>query len=114
LPDSSRTIGELDRLMISRSMPAEITERNGWPEKWRTCARPSSKTSLDLTLTLFDVTAFEKLFLSADATRLLDGKPLLASQEGASLDCSFDLKFITWFTRQLLTGFILRLSKGLR
>lgn len=124
LPDSWRSapLGALDRLLffdLKINASGEITERNGWPENWVDfrLAVKRHNTPLDLALTLFDVSAFEQLFSSPDATqRLLDECLLLASQEDVA-GLQLDFEIYTLVRPEIIAryrSFILSLSKGLR
>ena len=124
LPDSWRSapLDRLDRLLffdLKISATGEITERNGWPENWvdLRLAVKQHNTPLDLTLTLFDVSAFEKLFSSRQAAqRLLDECLLLASHEGVA-GLQLDFEIYTLVHPDAIAryrSFILRLSNGLR
>ena len=124
LPDSWRStpLDQLDRLLffdLKISATGEITERNGWPEKWTDLrlAVKQHNTPLDLTLTLFDVSTFEKLFASGQSTqRLLDECLSLAGQEGVA-GLQLDFEIYTLVRPDAIAryrSFILRLSKGLR
>lgn len=92
LPDGWRSVplGEIDRLLfieIRVDANGRISDRNGWPEDWTDLRRAveQHKTPLDLTLTLEDAAAFERLFSSTEATqRLLDEAASLASQPGVA------------------------------
>jgi len=124
MPDSWRAapLGEFDRFLffhLTISDTGAIAERNGWPENWVDLrnAVKNNNTPLDLTLTLFDVVAFDKLFSSPEATqRLLDESLLLASHEDVA-GLQLDFEIYTLVPPQAIAGyreFIVNLSKGLR
>lgn len=124
LPESWRKapLRDLDRLLffdLKVNSNGEIIERNGWPEKWTDLrlAVKQNNIPLDLTLTLFDLPTFNKLFSSPEATQhLLDEATLLASQEGvAGLQLDFEIyTFIPPETIVRYRSFVGELSKRLR
>jgi spore germination protein len=86
MPDSWRSapLDRLDRLLffeLKVGANGAIGDRRGWPEQWgelRAAARQRA-LPLDLTLTVLDVSTFEKLFDSRQASaRLLDEATALA------------------------------------
>lgn len=90
VPDSWRSLplGEFDRLLFF-DMPinakGEISERNGWPERWSDLrgATQLSGTPLELTLSCFDAEIFNSLFATPQATQqLLDQAVELAGDAG--------------------------------
>lgn len=124
LPESWRSapLRELDRLLffdLKINATGEITERHGWPERWGDLRQAVQQHNLplDLTLTLFEVSAFEQLFASAGATqRLLDECLALAGQDGVA-GLQLDVELYTPVRSEAIAQyrrFILRLSKGLR
>ena len=124
LPDSWRNapLQDIDRLLFFElrvNSNGEISERNGWPEKWvdLRLAAKQKNTPLDLTLTLFDSTAFSSLFNSAEATRrLLEECVALARQDGVA-GLQLDFEIYTAIAPDTLTryrGFVRELSNRLR
>lgn len=100
LPDSWRNapIDRLDRLLffeLKVNTNGEISERNGWPEKWGDLRHAVNRRGipLDLTLTLFDAAQFDALFSSADATRRLlnEASALTNDDSVAGLQIDFEI-----------------------
>lgn len=124
LPDAWRSapLGKIDRLLffaLKVDANGAITERNGWPQKWgelRT-ALAQHGTPLDLTLTLFDVADFERLFSSKQAqARLLDEATTLAGHEAVA-GLQLDVEIYSRLSPQLLenyAAFVRALSQRLR
>jgi spore germination protein len=124
LPDAWRNapLGNIDRLLffeLKVNSNGEISERNGWPEKWADLRLEVKKknTPLDLTLTLFDIATFNNVFNSPEATRrLLEESVLLARQDGVA-GLQLDFEIYTAIAPDTLTryrGFIRELSNRLR
>lgn len=123
LPQSWRTVplGQLDRLLFFELKVAPngaIAERHGWPEQWADLrlAVQQNNTPLDLTLTLFEPTAFNSLFSSIEATqRLLDEASSLADQPGvAGLQLDFEIYNLARPDAiERYRNFVLQLSKRL-
>lgn len=124
LPDGWRNapLKDIDRLLffeLKVNANGEITERNGWPEKWvdLRLAAKQKNTPLDLTLTLFDPAAFTSLFNSTVATqRLLDEAVALARQDDvAGLQLDFEIyTAVAPETLNRYRGFVRELSNRLR
>jgi spore germination protein len=124
LPDAWRhaPLGNIDRLLffeLKVNSNGEISERNGWPEKWVDLRLEVKKknTPLDLTLTLFDIATFNNVFNSPEATRrLLEESVVLARQDGVA-GLQLDFEIYTAIAPDTLTryrGFIRELSNRLR
>ena len=123
-PDAWRNapLRKLDRLFffdLKVNQEGEITERNGWPEKWvdLRLAVKQNNIPLDLTLTLFDPATFTNLFTSTVATqRLLDEALALARHDDVA-GLQLDFEIYTAIPPEALIryrGFVLDLSKRLR
>ncbi|RJF92423.1 glycosyl hydrolase family 18 protein [Noviherbaspirillum saxi] len=123
LPDSWRTasLDQLKRLLffeISVNGNGDISERNGWPDKFGELRQAVKRqgVALDLTLTLFDPKSFDNLFTSAEATRrLLENATALASHKDvAGLQLDFEIYApVRPETRANYRAFVQELSKRL-
>jgi spore germination protein len=124
MPDSWKTapLEKLDRLLffeLKVSTNGNITEKNGWPEKWYdlSAALQKSKTPLDLTLTLLTPKDFIAVFSSDLATNtLLEQSSNLASDGAvAGLHLDFEVYSLVPPAVQVrFQKFVVDLAKKLR
>jgi spore germination protein len=124
MPDTWKKapLAKLDRLLffeIKVSASGNISDKNGWPEKWTdlTAALQKTKTPLDLTLTLLNAKDFSAVFSSDTATAvLLEQAANLASDKTvAGLHLDFEVYTPVIPTVQLrFQKFVIDLAKKLR
>lgn len=100
LPQSWRELplDQFDRILffdLKVNADGGITERHGWPEEWSDLrqALHEKRAPLDLTLTLFEPEAFNRLFASFDSTqRLINEAAALVDDPGvAGLQLDFEI-----------------------
>lgn len=123
-PESWRSapLPELDRLLffeLKINATGHIAERHGWPDKWidLQTAVKHHNIPLDLTLTLFDVSVFEKLFTSFDAIERLLIECLELVSQDAVAGLQLDIEIYSEIRPDAVIGyrsFVINLAKKLR
>jgi spore germination protein len=124
MPDSWKKapLARLDRVLffeLKVSANGNISEKNGWPEKWNDLSLALSKTNtpLDLTLTLLNAKDFIAVFSSDAATStLLEQSANLASDQAvAGLHLDFEVYTqVPQVAQRRFQNFVIDLAKKLR